>query len=106
VEIEVSDAGDKQRYEATVDGGLAGFAAYRDMDGVRVFTHTEVDDEHEGQGIGSALVKALLGAEREAGRKIVPLCPFVDGYIRRHPDEYGDLVDAELTRQLRRSLRS
>lgn len=100
------DVGERRRYEVTADGELAGFAEYRDMDGVRVFTHTEVDDEYEGKGVGSALVRAALDERRAAGGRIVALCPFVDGYIRRHPDEYGDLVDVELTRQVRRSLRS
>jgi predicted GNAT family acetyltransferase len=100
----VRDVGEKRRYEVTADGTLAGFAAYRDSDGVRVFTHTEVFDEFEGKGIGSTLVRAALDDQRAAGRKIVPLCPFVDRYVREHPDEYGDLVDTELTHRLRESL--
>lgn len=101
---EVRDVAERRRYEVTADGELAGFAEYRDMDGARVFTHTEVFDEFEGKGIGSALVRALLDDQRAAGRKIVPLCPFVARYVREHPDEYGDLVDTELTRRLRESL--
>jgi predicted GNAT family acetyltransferase len=97
---------EKQRYEITADGELAGFAEYRDVEGARVFTHTEVLDAFEGKGIGSALVRGALDDQRAAGNKIVPLCPFVDRYIRDHPDDYGDLVDAELTQELRRSLRS
>ena len=101
----VRDVAEKGRYEVTADGTLAGFAEYRDMDGARVFTHTEVFEELEGKGIGSALVRGALDDQRAAGRKIVALCPFVDRYVRDHPDEYGDLVDAELTRLVRRSLR-
>jgi hypothetical protein len=26
----------------------------------------------------------------------VPLCPFIAGFIRRHPDEYVDLVVPEM----------
>jgi hypothetical protein len=101
----VRDAVEAERYEVTVDGTLAGFAEYRDADGTRVFTHTEVFDEFEGKGLGSALVRGALDDQRAAGRRIVPLCPFVARYIREHEDEYGDLVDVELTRKLRASRR-
>jgi predicted GNAT family acetyltransferase len=103
VENVVRDVGEKRRYEVTADGELAGFAEYRDMDGARVFTHTEVFEEFEGKGIGSALVRGLLDDQRAAGRKIVPLCPFVARYVREHHDDYGDLVDTELTGRLRTS---
>ena len=98
---EVRDVAEKGRYEITADGTLAGFAEYREVDGVRVFTHTEVFDAFEGKGLGSALARGALDAERAAGRLIVALCPFVDRYIREHPDDYGDLVDAELTQRLK-----
>jgi len=104
MEIVVRDVGGKQRYEVTADGELAGFAEYRDREGARVFTHTEVADEFEGKGVGSELVRGVLDAERAAGRRIVPLCPFVAHYVREHPDDYGDLVDTELTQRLRASL--
>lgn len=88
----VTDNETEHRYEATLaDGDVAGYAAYERADGVTTFTHTVVDPAHEGQGIGSALVRAALGAEREAGRSIVPRCPFVKAYIDRHP-EHADLV--------------
>lgn len=105
MQIDVKDVAGKRRYEVTADGTLAGFAEYRDMDGARVFTHTEVFDEFEGKGVGSALVRGALDDQRAGGRKIVPLCPFVARYVRDHPDDYGDLVDAELTHRLRESLR-
>jgi predicted GNAT family acetyltransferase len=101
VHNEVRDVAGKNRYEVTADGTLAGFAEYRDIDGARVFTHTEVFDEFEGKGIGSTLVRRALDAERAAGRMIVALCPFVDRYVREHPDDYGELIDAELTERLR-----
>lgn len=100
----VRDVGERQRYEVTAEGELAGFAEYRDVDGARVFTHTEVFDEFEGKGVGSALVRGALDDQRAAGRKIVALCPFVARYVREHHDEYGDLVDAELTKEIRDSL--
>jgi uncharacterized protein len=97
--IEVHEVPDRQRYEATLDGTVAGFAMYRDIDGVRVFTHTEVLERFEGRGVGGALARAALDDVREAGRSLVPLCPFVRSYIDKHPDD-ADLVDVALDARL------
>lgn len=97
---DVHDAPDRSRYEVTVDGTLAGFAEYRDQDGARVFTHTEVFDAFEGQGVGSALARGALDDVRASGRRLVALCPFVAGYLERH-DQYAGLVDAALDTRLR-----
>jgi predicted GNAT family acetyltransferase len=89
---EVVDDAEKARYEILVDGQIAGFAEYRRRPGKIVFTHTVIRDEFEGKGLGGKLVSAALDQAREAGLKVVPICPFVAGYIGRHP-EYLDLVD-------------
>jgi predicted GNAT family acetyltransferase len=99
---DVRDVADAGRYEVTVDGELAGFAEYRDLDGARVFTHTEVFDAFEGKGVGSALAQGALDDVRASGRRLVALCPFVAGYLDRH-DTYADLVDHELNARLRKS---
>jgi len=90
VEIEHNES--EQRYEASVDGKPAGFAAYQLTDLLVVFTHTEVDDAFEGQGVGSALARGALDDVRRRGsRKVLPLCPFIKSWIEKHPD-YQDLV--------------
>jgi predicted GNAT family acetyltransferase len=82
----------ENRYEAHVDGELAG-AAYYELDDDRiVFTHTEVDDKFEGHGVGSALAKfALDDVRAEGARRVVPRCSFIKAWIEKHP-EYDDLV--------------
>lgn len=84
----------ESRYEAMgPDGTLAGFSEY-ELDGdVVVLTHTEVDPAYEGQGIGTQLVRKVLDDIRSSGRQIVPLCPFYQTYLKRHPDD-RDLVAA------------
>jgi uncharacterized protein len=84
---------DANRYEIVVDGAVAGFARYRIADDLLVFHHTEVDDDHEGEGLGSRLVRGALDDVRARGEQIVPQCPFVRRFIEQH-DEYGDLVAA------------
>jgi uncharacterized protein len=89
---EVSHNPEQSRYEAHVDGALAGIAVYQLTDKLVVFTHTEVEPAYEGQGIGSALARfALDDVRSEGSRKVVPLCPFIKQWIGHHPD-YADLV--------------
>jgi predicted GNAT family acetyltransferase len=80
------------RYEARVDGELAGFAEYQLTSRLVVLTHTEVDGRFEGQGVGSTLARFALDDVRAAGeRQVLPLCPFIKAWIGKHP-EYEDLV--------------
>jgi uncharacterized protein len=82
----------QSRYEAHIDGELAGYAEYQLSDELVTFTHTEVLEKFEGRGVGSALARFGLDDVRAEGtRKVLPLCPFVKGWIGKHP-EYVDLV--------------
>jgi len=87
----VTDVSDKERYEVELDGRQVGLAAYHRRGRLVVFTHTEVDKSVGGNGVGSALVRAALDDIRAKGLRAVPLCPFIKGWIERHPD-YADLV--------------
>jgi len=89
--VSVADAPDRKRYEATVDGKVAGFAEYLATESLTVFTHTEVEPAYEGHGIGSALARFALDDMRARGRRVLPVCPFITEWIGRHPD-YADLV--------------
>ena len=82
------------RFEIRVDGSLAGFADYREEGGALAFTHTVVEDAYEGQGVGSALAREALDAVRARGRQVLPYCPFIRGWIAKHP-EYVDLVPSD-----------
>jgi uncharacterized protein len=80
----------EQRYELEAEGATA-IAAYKLEGDTIVFTHTEVPEELEGQGIGSRLVSGALEDVRRRGLKARPLCSFVAGYMERHP-ETRDLI--------------
>jgi uncharacterized protein len=82
----------KHRFEADLGDGSFAFAEYTLPQGKIVFTHTEVPKAHEGQGIGSALIRFALHAARERGLQVIPICPFFAAYIKRHPEEQ-DLLD-------------
>lgn len=82
---------EEERYEIEVDGELAGFARYRERPALIAFVHTEIDDRCEGQGLASELISFALDDARERELAVLPFCPFVNGYIQRHP-EYVELV--------------
>jgi uncharacterized protein len=89
----VQDNPAKRRYEAIVDGEVAGYVFYQQRDEALVLIHTEVGEQFEGQGIGSRLAAGTLDDIRARGLHIVPVCPFIKSYVERHP-EYADLVAA------------
>lgn len=78
------------RYELEVDGHLA-VVLYRRADGAITFTHTEVPKALAGRGIGSRLARGALELARADGHRVVAQCPFVAGYLAKHP-EFADLM--------------
>lgn len=90
-ELSIVDNPERRRFEARDGRRLAGWAEYEETAELIVFTHTNVNPEWEGKGVGSTLVRSVLDFAREQGMKVLPLCPFVRTWIERHPD-YADLV--------------
>ena len=89
--VVIADNPGQSRYELMADGQLAAWAEYRrDGDTLR-FTHTEVQGAYEGQGLASRLATFALDDARRQGLRAVAQCPFMAGYVERHP-EYADLV--------------
>lgn len=91
-QVTVTDNPEESRFELSVDGTLAGFAVYEAEPDTVIFLHTEVFEEYEGRGLAGQLARAALGSVREAGRKIVPLCPYIRAYVLKHAPEYDDLL--------------
>lgn len=88
--IVVRDNRTKNRYEADVGDELA-VVVYA-LDGETItFLHTEVPEEAEGKGIASALVRHALDDARARRLVVIPRCPYVTTWIKRHRD-YWDLV--------------
>jgi predicted GNAT family acetyltransferase len=83
----------EDRFELFVNGMPAGVLAYRIQGEKYALTHTEIDPEFEGRGMGSKLISGTLDQIRAAGHTILPICPFVLSFLQRH-DDYLDVVAA------------
>lgn len=91
IKVEENPAG--QRFEITVDGELAGFLTY-DIQGTDyALNHTKIDQDREGQGLGTILIRSTLETLRDQGSGVRPNCPFVRAFLQKHP-EYVDVVPA------------
>lgn len=88
---QVRDHPQKFRFELRV-GDETAVAMYQRRGHIIVFTHTLVPAALEGQGVASRLIGAALDAARAASEQVVPLCPFVAAYIRRHPEDRALVV--------------
>lgn len=82
---------EKSRYEILQGGQVVGFAEFRPVGDAVMLPHTEIEQGHEGEGLGSQLAKFALDNVKAEGKRVIPMCPFIAGYIRRHP-EYTELV--------------
>jgi uncharacterized protein len=81
----LADNTERKRFELSAEGYTA-FIEYMLVDNKIFLTHTEVPKALEGKGIGSAIVKLALEETEARGLKLIPLCPFVAAYIKRHPE--------------------
>jgi uncharacterized protein len=88
---EITDNAEQRRYEARLDGELAGWVEYGRVGARIVALHTEVPPEFGGRGIASALVRRVLDDARAAGAKVTPRCPFFIAHFERHPED-ADLI--------------
>jgi len=82
-----------ERFESDVDGGVAYVEYIIDGDEI-TFTHTEVPKASEGKGVAGKLVAGALVYARGAGLRVIPQCPYVAAYMKRHR-EYDDILHPE-----------
>ena len=75
----------QSRFETQVDGQTA-VAQYETDGETLTITHIVVPPPIEGQGVASALAQFIIETARDESLKIVPQCPFMAAYFRRHPD--------------------
>lgn len=91
MDYKLVDNVDRKRFEYKLEKGTA-LVEYIKTQNKIYLTHTEVPSKYEGQGIASSLVADVLAEVEKTGLKLVPLCPYVAAYIKRHP-EWKKLLD-------------
>lgn len=94
MDITITDAQDAGRYEAVLDGELAGVLEYVFKHGRLALVHTGTEPGYEGRGVASALVRFALDDARRRGLLIIPICPYVRSYLERHPEDADIVVPA------------
>jgi len=87
----ISDNAAAGRYEAAIDGELAGWMEYVVKHGRLALVHTEVLPQYEGTGVGSGLVRFALDQARRREMHVIAICPFVRSYVEGHSETH-DLV--------------
>jgi predicted GNAT family acetyltransferase len=98
--LEVRDNAARGRYEVEVAGRVAVLEYERDADRITLI-HTAVPAPLEGHGVAAQLARAALDDARARRLAVIPRCPYVAAYIRRHL-EYLDLVPERARRLLPR----
>ena len=82
----------RHRFEIDLGDGTLALLAYVPRDRTLSLVHTEVSAPWEGRGIAARLSQAAMQYAREAGLTVIPSCPYVQEFLRHHP-EYMPLVD-------------
>lgn len=79
------------RFEISFEGHKA-FIDYKERPGKITLIHTEVEPELEGKEAATAVIEKTLDYIEQNKFKLIPLCPLVFAYIKRHP-EWKRIVD-------------
>ncbi len=93
----VTDATDRERYEALLDDVLVGVLTYAVRNGRIALIHTEVMEAYEGRGIAAALARFALDDARRRGLLVIASCPYVKRYLETHPDDLDIVVGSAST---------
>ena len=83
--INVVNNADKRRFEVALGNDIAMIEYQRAGNNI-IYTHTEVPEAFEGKGIATRMAYAAMEYAKENGFKVQALCPFVDKYVKEHPE--------------------
>ena len=75
----------ENRFEFNIDGAIA-LINYIKNNRVYYLVHTEVPEELQGKGIAGILVDKTLNYIENGGFKMMPFCPYIQSYLKRHPE--------------------
>jgi predicted GNAT family acetyltransferase len=90
--LAITDAAERHRYEAHLDGALAGFLDYVAKRDRIALIHTEVPAAFAGHGVAAALTGFALDDARRRDLKVIAICPYVRRYLEKHPEDMDIVV--------------
>ena len=76
-----------ERFYVTLPEGEAELVYGEFGEGILDLQHTEVPPSARGDGVADALVRAALAFAREGGYRVVATCPYVQRWLKTHPEE-------------------
>lgn len=88
--VDVTLNGDASRFEALVDGSVAGHIEMRARGDVVELSHTTVGEAYAGRGIAGQLVRTAADHVRASGSRLASTCSYAESWLDRHP-EYDDI---------------
>lgn len=68
--------------------GRADFIDSPEVDGERIFFHTEVDQAFGGRGLARILIREVLADSIRTGVTVVPVCPLLARHLRTRGDGF------------------
>lgn len=90
--IAVRDNARARRYEAVRGGEVVGIMIYERTRRRIELIHTVTDPEHRGEGVASVLVRTVLAEARAAALPVLVICPFLESWLQRHPDQADGVI--------------
>lgn len=94
IDVTIRHNVDRERFEVLIGGRVIGKAAYKAYDDggspQRIFYHTVINEEYGGQGLAGRLAEAALNGTVSEGLRIVPVCPFIQKFLTKHPEYEAD----------------
>ncbi|KUJ51182.1 GNAT family N-acetyltransferase [Chryseobacterium sp. JAH] len=82
---------EKKRFEIEYNNHFA-FIDYKETSHQIALIHTEAEPELAGTGAAAAVVEKTLIYIEESGKKLLPFCPYVFAFIKKHT-EWKRIVD-------------
>ena len=90
--LEIQNDEKSRRFHANVDGHEVTIEYVKVGDAYNLL-HTFVPEELRGRHVGEELVRGTLDQIKSQGATFLPTCPFVQAFVKRHP-EYREGVSS------------
>ncbi len=85
-DFQLTDNSNNNQFEFNIDGYIAKIEYLRVDEKDIYLMHTEVPKELAGVGIATQLVEKMLEYIEINGLHMIPVCPFIVDYVKRHPE--------------------